>query len=54
ACPSLKSKYYFDFGLKDPSGSYDDEFRKIIQILDYKITALLQAIKTNSLKDFTC
>ncbi|EAL1484622.1 arsenate reductase ArsC [Campylobacter coli] len=54
ACPSLKSRYYFDFGLKDPSGSCDDEFKKIIQILDYKLTALLQAIKTNSLKDFRC
>lgn len=28
ACPSLKSRYYFDFGLKDPSGSCDDEFKK--------------------------
>lgn len=54
ACPSLKSRYYFDFGLKDPSGSCDDEFKKIIQILDSKLTALLQAIKTNSLKDFRC
>lgn len=53
-CPSLKSKYHFDFGLSDPSGSCDDEFKKIIQILDSKLTALLQAVKTNSLKDFTC
>ncbi|EAI4691932.1 arsenate reductase ArsC [Campylobacter jejuni] len=28
ACPSLKSRYYFVFGLKDPSGSCDDEFKK--------------------------
>ncbi|TEY02076.1 arsenate reductase ArsC [Campylobacter sp. US33a] len=54
ACPNLKSRYYFDFKLSDPSGSCDNEFKKIIQILDSKLTALLWTIKTNSLKGFAC
>lgn len=54
ACPNLKTKYYYDFGLDDPSGNDDEIFKQTIKSLDSKLNTLLQSIKTNSLKDFIC
>ncbi len=39
-CPWLPSKYREDWGLDDPTGKSDDEFRKVIQIIEQKVKEL--------------
>ncbi len=44
-CPMLPSKYREDWGLDDPSGKSDEEFYKIIDIIDQKIKELKTRIE---------
>lgn len=39
-CPYLPADYVEDWGLDDPTGKSDDEFRKVIQIIDQKVKEL--------------
>ena len=39
-CPMLPCKYREDWGLDDPTGKSDEEFNKIIQIIEEKIIEL--------------
>lgn len=44
-CPYLPSEYEEDWGLEDPTGKSDEEFKKTIAIIDEKIKALIEKIK---------
>jgi arsenate reductase (thioredoxin) len=39
-CPNLPCKHREDWGLDDPSGKSDEEFKKVISIIDQKIKEL--------------
>ena len=39
-CPWLPSRYREDWGLDDPTGKSDDEFWKVIQIIEQKVKEL--------------
>jgi len=39
-CPWLPSRYREDWGLDDPTGKGDEEFRSVIQIIEQKIKEL--------------
>ena len=39
-CPYLPSKHREDWGLDDPTGMPDEEFIKVIRVIETKITAL--------------
>ena len=41
-CPFLPCEYREDWGMGDPTGKSDDEFRKCIQKIDKKIKAFLK------------
>ena len=43
-CPSLPCKYREDWGLEDPTGKNDDEFIKVIKIIEEKIMALKRSL----------
>ena len=43
-CPFLPSKHREDWGLEDPSGKSDEEFRKVIQTIEEKILKLQSKI----------
>ena len=43
-CPSLPYKHREDWGLEDPTGKNDDEFIKVIQIIEEKILALKKSL----------
>ncbi len=43
-CPSLPCKHREDWGLEDPTGKNDDEFIKVIQIIEEKILALKKSL----------
>lgn len=45
-CPFLDSKYEEDWGLDDPSGKSDDEFRKVIDTIDKKIHELINKVQS--------
>lgn len=53
-CPALKGKYFFDFQLEDPSNFDDLAFQESIKILESKVIALLESIKSGTLGDFRC
>lgn len=40
ACPYLPANYVEDWGLDDPTGKSDDEFRKVIQTIELKVKEL--------------
>lgn len=46
-CPFLPCKYREDWGLDDPTGKSDDEFKKVIKEIEFKITKLKEFIKTD-------
>lgn len=46
-CPYIPSRRREDWGLEDPSGKSDEEFNKIIDIIEEKILMLKEDIKTN-------
>lgn len=43
-CPYLPCKHKEDWGLDDPTGKSDDEFKKVISIIDNKIKELIEFI----------
>ena len=44
ACPYLPSTHREDWGLEDPSGKGDEEFRKVIAVIEEKIKELKEKI----------
>lgn len=44
-CPMLDSTFEEDWGLDDPTGKDDGEFRRVIASIDEKIRALIDRIK---------
>ena len=44
-CPTLPCEHREDWGLDDPSGKSDEEFMKVIDIIDLKIKELVEKIK---------
>lgn len=48
-CPFLPSKYEEDWGLDDPSGKSDEEFKKIIESIEKNILLLSDKIKNNKI-----
>lgn len=48
-CPVLPCKHREDWGLDDPSGKSDEEFRKIIQIIEEKVLELKKRIENRLL-----
>lgn len=44
-CPFLPCEYREDWGLDDPSGKSDEEFEKVIKIIDSKIKDLVKKLK---------
>ncbi|RCX17913.1 arsenate reductase [Anaerobacterium chartisolvens] len=48
-CPFLPCKYREDWGLEDPSGKSDEEFKTVINEIEQKIKLLAQRIKSNTI-----
>ncbi len=48
-CPYLPCKYREDWGLDDPSGKSDEEFKKTINIIHDKVINLIHRINKNEL-----
>lgn len=48
-CPYLPADYVEDWGLEDPTGKSDDEFRETINIIELKVKELKQKITQNDL-----
>ena len=44
-CPFLPCEYREDWGLDDPSGKSDEEFIKVIKIIDSKIKELIKKLR---------
>lgn len=40
ACPFLPCKYREDWSLEDPTGKSDDEYKKVIKVIETKIQEL--------------
>lgn len=43
-CPTLPCEFREDWGLEDPSGKDDEEFRKVIKIIETKILELKERV----------
>ena len=48
-CPYLPSRYVEDWGLDDPTGKSDDEFMKVIKIIESKILDLKNRIENKKI-----
>jgi arsenate reductase (thioredoxin) len=48
-CPFLSCKHREDWGLDDPSGKSDEEFKKVIDIIEKKVLQLKDKLQTQSL-----
>jgi len=48
-CPYIKCSHIEDWGLSDPTGKTDDEFKKTIKTIEKKIADLVKRLKGNSL-----
>lgn len=48
-CPWLPSRYREDWGLDDPTGKSDEEFKKVINTIELKIKELKQKIEQNKI-----
>lgn len=44
-CPALPCKRREDWGLEDPTGKSDEEFRKVIAVIEEKVLALRESLK---------
>ena len=49
-CPFLPAKYEEDWGLDDPTGKSDEEFKKVIKEIDFKINELIDRVKLGEFK----
>lgn len=49
-CPFLPSRHEEDWGLEDPSGKSDDEFKKTAAAIESRVKDLSQRIKNNLIK----
>ncbi|MEL7658634.1 MAG: arsenate reductase ArsC [Bacillota bacterium] len=45
-CPYLPADYTEDWGLDDPTGKDDEEFRKVINIIETKVKELKERLST--------
>jgi len=45
-CPFLPCKHREDWGLKDPTGKSDEEFKQVIDLIEHKILELKDKIKS--------
>ncbi len=48
-CPFLPCRYREDWGLEDPTGKSDEEFTKVINLIEYKVLELKDRIKNKAL-----
>lgn len=44
SCPSLPCRHREDWGLDDPTGKHDEDFRQVIELIAQKVTELKQRI----------
>jgi len=44
-CPFLPCKHREDWGLEDPTGKSDEEFKQVIDLIEHKILELKDKIK---------
>lgn len=44
-CPALPCKRREDWGLEDPTGKSDAEFRKVIAVIEQKVLALRESLR---------
>lgn len=44
-CPYLPCRRREDWGLEDPTGKSDEEFRKVIAVIEEKVLALRESLK---------
>jgi arsenate reductase len=49
-CPYLPCKFREDWGLDDPSGKDDDEFNRVIDIIEFKVKELAERIQNVEIK----
>jgi arsenate reductase (thioredoxin) len=49
-CPFLPSKHEEDWGLEDPSGKGDEEFKKTARTIEEKVIDLANRIKSGEIK----
>lgn len=49
-CPFLPNQHEEDWGLDDPSGKSDEEFKKTIEIIEENIKSLAERIKSGELQ----
>ena len=49
-CPYLPNRFREDWGLDDPSGKDDDEFNRIIDIIEFKVKELKDRIINNTIE----
>lgn len=49
-CPYLPCKFREDWGLDDPSGKYDDEFNRVIDIIEFNVKKLAERIQNGEIK----
>ena len=48
-CPFLPSRHEEDWGLEDPTGKDDEEFRKVARTIEKKVKNLAERIKDNEI-----
>ena len=48
-CPYLPCKYREDWGLEDPTGKPDEEFLRVIDLIEQKVLELKRRLKSNEL-----
>lgn len=51
ACPYLPCKHREDWGLEDPTGKEDEEFRKVIAVIEEKIKELKEKIDAETQRE---
>ncbi len=52
-CPHIPCKYREDWGLQDPTGKSDEEFRKTIKVIHRKILELAEKIENRRKNEHT-